>query len=254
MPWVRVDDAFYDHPKWIEAGPLAGWLGMCALAWCNRNQTDGFITYGKVQLLADFGLCAEIDDTNDPSDPHVSGWRVSPYALADRLVDVGLWERADGGFLIHDYLGYQKSAAQIKEIAMKRAESGRKGGLSNAEAPVEGDDQQTGSKPEAKPEAQSQSQSQEVLSEPPRGAASGAAPKRGCRIPDRFTVDEGMERWAKSQAPDVDWAMETRKFVNYWKAKPGKDAVKLDWGRTWQNWLLSAQGRTNGRGAVRTHL
>lgn len=33
---------------------------------------------------------------------------------------------------------------------------------------------------------------------------------------------------------------ETEKFRNYWAAKAGKDAAKLDWSKTWRNWLLRA--------------
>lgn len=207
MPWVRVDDAFYDHPKWIEAGPLAGWLGMCGLAWCNRNQTDGFIPHGKVQLLADFSMVGEVDQNEDPTEIHIEGWRVSPYILADRLIELGLWERAVGGFHVHNYLKYQKSADEIRDIAAKRAASGRKGGQSTREASDEADDKQTGSKPEANVEAQSQSQprsSNEELGAPespkknqqkppadfePSAAHHAYALKRG------LDLDDERERW-----------------------------------------------------------
>ena len=33
------------------------------------------------------------------------------------------------------------------------------------------------------------------------------------------------------------------KFKDYWLAKPGKDAVKLDWSRTWRNWCRSESER-----------
>jgi hypothetical protein len=28
------------------------------------------------------------------------------------------------------------------------------------------------------------------------------------------------------------------KFCNYWQAKSGKDATKLDWDKTFKNWVL----------------
>jgi hypothetical protein len=36
---------------------------------------------------------------------------------------------------------------------------------------------------------------------------------------------------------------ELAKFKNYWLAKGGKDAAKLNWQRTWINWLISADER-----------
>jgi hypothetical protein len=36
---------------------------------------------------------------------------------------------------------------------------------------------------------------------------------------------------------------ELAKFRNYWMGKAGKDAAKLDWQRTWINWLISADER-----------
>jgi hypothetical protein len=43
------------------------------------------------------------------------------------------------------------------------------------------------------------------------------------------------------QAGEVE--RELAKFKNYWFAKGGKDAAKLNWQRTWINWLISADER-----------
>lgn len=58
---------------------------------------------------------------------------------------------------------------------------------------------------------------------------------RGTRIPDDFAPDidaaisDGLSRQeAERQAAS---------FVDYWKAKPGKDAMKLDWPATWRIWF-----------------
>lgn len=94
MAWVRLEDGFMEHPKVIKAGPAAAWLFICGLGYANRNLTDGFIPSAVVPRLADLKGCA---------------------TLARRLVDVRLWERADGGYQVHDYLAYQPSAARLKE-------------------------------------------------------------------------------------------------------------------------------------------
>jgi hypothetical protein len=43
---------------------------------------------------------------------------------------------------------------------------------------------------------------------------------------------------------------EAAKFRNYWIAKAGAGASKLDWSATWQNWIINAcehGGPRNGR-------
>jgi hypothetical protein len=47
-----------------------------------------------------------------------------------------------------------------------------------------------------------------------------------------------MRSWASSRVPGVDVNTATEKFVNYWRAST-KNATKLDWTATWNNWLLS---------------
>lgn len=83
----------------------------------------------------------------------------------------------------------------------------------------------------------------------------GVAKKRrraevdGVRIPLPFEVTEHMRLEAKAisreRTPEhvasdafLDW--QTRKFVNYWKARTGGAGRKLDWEATWINWMMSA--------------
>jgi hypothetical protein len=65
--------------------------------------------------------------------------------------------------------------------------------------------------------------------------ASPSAQRRGERIPDDFEPDveaaisEGLSR------PDAE--REARTFVDYWRARPGREALKLDWPATWRVWF-----------------
>lgn len=83
------------------------------------------------------------------------------------------------------------------------------------------------------------------------GSPTGS-PKRknGTRLPDDFTVTPPMVEWARDNAPDVDGRVETEKFMDYWRAKPGKDGVKLDWPATWRNWFRTAQQRAETQRAT----
>ncbi|MCC7369668.1 MAG: hypothetical protein IT306_14660 [Chloroflexi bacterium] len=126
MVWVRLADDFVDHPKVSAAGPLAGWLYVCGLSYANRYATDGFIPVAQVRRLADVR---------------------EPDALATKLVEARLWERVNGGYMIHDYAEFQPSAAEIRrdrEAAAKRqaefrrrrseARNAARNGTSNAES------------------------------------------------------------------------------------------------------------------------
>lgn len=111
MPWVKLDDRFPDHPKIAQAGPLAGWLYICGLAYANRMSTDGHLPAGIIRRLADLDNAAE---------------------LADRLVSAGLWERADGGYTIHDYHDYQPTREHVEHVSRARADAGQRGGKQKA--------------------------------------------------------------------------------------------------------------------------
>jgi hypothetical protein len=41
------------------------------------------------------------------------------------------------------------------------------------------------------------------------------------------------------------------KFRNYWHAKSGSGATKLDWAATWRNWILDESERQNRKPANR---
>lgn len=75
-----------------------------------------------------------------------------------------------------------------------------------------------------------------------------SAAKRGTRIPEDFTVSQEMVVWAQRECPDVNGKFETAQFVDYWMAKPGANAVKLDWTRTWYTWMRRQQRDAVERG------
>ena len=109
MTWVKLDDTFPEHPKVEEVGPLAGWLHVCALCYCNRNLTDGFIPSARVARLADIS-------------------NVKRHVTA--LLRVGMWLEDDGGYRIHNFLEYQPSKAKVeadREAARKRMAALRAG-------------------------------------------------------------------------------------------------------------------------------
>jgi hypothetical protein len=115
MSWVSIDDNAPDHRKQIAAGPLACWLWTCGLCYCNRQPArDGFIPEGKVTVLYPLPQAKK---------------------LADKLVEVGLWKRVAGGYLVHDYHDYQLDRDELKErrerVSEARQKAGRAGGVAS---------------------------------------------------------------------------------------------------------------------------
>ena len=119
MSWIKLDDQFSHHPKVIQAGPLAGWLHVCALCYCAQYLTDGFIPNGVTNVLADY---SNIGVTDMEVTLGALGHDIEVRELVDRLVEVGLWEQVKKGYLIHDYLEYNPSKAQVLAERAKNAE------------------------------------------------------------------------------------------------------------------------------------
>lgn len=69
------------------------------------------------------------------------------------------------------------------------------------------------------------------------------APKRGTRLPDDWRPTDTTRAWTLQQTDPTSAALELEKFRNHWLSKTGRDATKLDWDRTWRNWILNARQR-----------
>ena len=60
---------------------------------------------------------------------------------------------------------------------------------------------------------------------------------RATRLPADWTLPEKWALWAMSERSDLDAAKVAEKFRDFWCAKAGKAALKLDWQATWRNWV-----------------
>jgi hypothetical protein len=143
MPWVRLSDDFYDHPKIMEVGPLGLSVWVAGLAYCNRNLTDGVLPESVAKRLMDFdGVAYQVASVGDFGG--VLEDDCAPLAI-ELLVNAGLLHREGHGcarcpqpkskhLVYHDYLEFQPSAAEIqadREAAkerMRRARDARRSG------------------------------------------------------------------------------------------------------------------------------
>lgn len=128
MAWVRIDDGVPHHRKFLQAGPAACWLWVCAVAYSQRQLTDGIVSREAVPTL---GVA-------------------SPKKLLDKLVTVGLLDVHTLGWKVHDYLDHNDSrdVALAKKATMSaaRSDAGKRGMASRWQS-----DNKQDNKPDNKP-------------------------------------------------------------------------------------------------------
>jgi len=227
MVWFRADDRFHasEPVKKIPAELRLAAIGLWTLTgtWSSQFLKDGDV---PAHIVLDFGASIE---------------------LANELVKCGLWKKRRGGFVFRDWEKWQptrdkveqKREEQTARVAAWRAKRAGNTGDGNAATK---DNEGVGNAPVIA------SRPDPTRPDPTLNKREGE--KRGSRIPDGFAVTPTMTQWAKTNTPTVDIAKATEKFINYWTAKAGAQASKLDWLATWRNWMLNEAER-NSTGKAR---
>jgi hypothetical protein len=115
MSWIKIDDQYSHHPKIIITGAIGVAIHVASLCYSSRYLTDGFIPQNALPLVLSIidgpGIIPEIKAMNWPQ----------------IMVDSGLWEKADGGYLIHDYLVYNPRKDKVLADRKAKSEAGQKG-------------------------------------------------------------------------------------------------------------------------------
>ena len=123
MPWGRVDDDFYDHPK-VKALPVAVRNAACGLYWRAVSYSNRYLTDGR---LSEAALLA-LDATPET---------ITALANIAPGMHFGLFEKCPGmrsGYRVHDFLDRNKSRAQVEAEREIKANSGRLGGIKSGES------------------------------------------------------------------------------------------------------------------------
>lgn len=93
-PYAPLSATYYQDDDIAEAGEAAELLYLRGLAFCAGRASDGYMSDSQVARFVGIGL----DDVQE---------------RAKRLVNVGLWERIDGGYVIRAWLKWNKSAEEL---------------------------------------------------------------------------------------------------------------------------------------------
>jgi hypothetical protein len=222
MPWFNVDDGLSSHPKTRAAGLPAIGLWTVAGSWASHYLTEGYVP-----------------------EWFVVSWPQGKR-LAAALVSAGLWHEADGGWQFHQWEERNRTKEEVetdraaararqKNYRDKRRSNGVSNGVTDSVTNAVSHTTQAlpiQSEPEASNEASTTSM--------PR--------KRATRLPDDWKPTEKDTAWQHEHGiDDVTARREAEKFRDYWRAKAGRDATKIDWSATWRNWLRNVLERTPQR-------
>ena len=110
-PWAKIDDRTYLHPKFVALDD-AGWsLWIRALLYACHYRTDGYLEAMVVRRMG------------------------AARKTIRELVHRRIWEAAEGGYRIHDFLDYQIDSQGQRpappspppELSAIRAAAGRRG-------------------------------------------------------------------------------------------------------------------------------
>lgn len=102
MPWFKVDDGFWRHPKVMDLPDPAVALWAKAGSWSADQLTDGEVPKAALRLF-----------------------NGKPKA-ADALVDAGLWTPSARGWEFHDWAEYQPTREQVEAKREQTAERVRR--------------------------------------------------------------------------------------------------------------------------------
>jgi hypothetical protein len=257
MVWAKLDDAILDNAKIAQVGVFGFAMHVAAITWCCRNLTDGFIPSSRIHCLLNLGnasgevtaklrsnCTAASADVDRLCDAWMDCGEIDATCIANDMIAAGLWEAANGGYMIHDFLVYNPSRKQVLEE--------RERGRERAKASI--------AKRKASPEAAPKLRRNftrtsdgpvpvpvPVNTNPPIGSPPSAEPRvrRGSRLPvDWVPSPDTLAALSAEGCTNAKEALPA--FRDYWFAVPGQRGVKLDWEGTYRNWVRRDSMTTRG--------
>lgn len=280
MTWFKVDDQLAFHSKAVEAGNTAMGLWVRAGAWAAAHLTDGFVPNRIVILLAE-GDSSQIESL------------VAARLWVPRDGGYQFHDWGDQQPTSHDVKERRRRDAERQAEWRDRRKQVRRGatdpsGVTDEGVPPESQrdtaSKQSSQQPDAHQQMDELSQRDSALPGPTRpdpkgsvathlgevaptgeGGAGGepsrkrsGASSRGTRLPDDWAPSEPEKQWVRENCirlTDRQKHVATQDFCDYWHAKAGKEANKLDWSLTYKRWMRknneeAPEAGRPGRGGV----
>ncbi len=152
------------------------------------------------------------------------------------------WTAADGT-LTNKRLSQELQ--YVTEVSEKRRSAGARGGRAKADR-NQGDSASQATvllKPGSSTKTKTNTEQDKSCSD------AIADRRRGSRLPATWALPKPWGEWAVSEGmAESRVRIEADKFRDYWTAKSGSGAAKLDWLATWRNWVRTAVASTPKRG------
>lgn len=221
IPWFKIDDGFWSHPKVLELSPDAVALWVRAGSYCAGHLTDGEVKPSILRLMG------ATDDA------------------AAELVESGLWDFEGGSWWFHDWAEYQPSASATKEKRAELSAQRRVAGSKGAAKRWQKDGNSDGNLPSVSHDTVDSKPIAPTRPDPTPTTSTEVDVKstRGARLSDSWMPSTDLLQWARAERPEIDPVKEADAFRDYWLSQPGQKGVKTDWDRTFKNWIRNSRGR-----------
>lgn len=242
--WIKMRSDLFTHPKVVRMSSALKADGRPALL-ADRMRTVG-------GLMAVWCLF----------DAHSTDGKLAGYSLEAIDEQVGMpgfgramasveWITEDAtGLVLPEFDKHNGQSAKRRAQEADRKREARKSSASGADKMRTREEKRREDKERG---ATTSAPTLELVSDD--ASKGGKTPaKRGTRLPaDWHPSDEDLA-WARSERHDVDLRAEVATFRDYWLAKAGADAVKLDWSATFRNWIRRAKTAGGGYNGHRPEL
>jgi len=214
-PYAPLAATYAADDAIIEAGEEAELLFLRGLAFCAASESDGFITRAQLKRFVGAGM----DNV---------------MQRAERLVEVGLWEEEESGFLVRAWLKWNASAEELGRARKKDRErkAAKKTDTFHSDRATDSDAESTPDSDDLSARNPDGIQT-EGLSES-SGIPGGFQPHAGARAGDSLNLTSLNENppTPPGGTRGRSRAEITRKFDDFWSAYPrkvGKDAARRAW-------------------------
>ncbi len=204
MPWFKVDDHFWSHPKTAELSTGATALWLRAGSWSAGHLTDGVVPKSMLRIFR------------------------ARQTWATELVSKGLWTDEQTSFKFHSWDEYQpsKEVVEARRNANKKRVSDWRSGKSNGVTETFGERNSNAAPDPTRPD-------------PSIEEAKASSPARSISLPSDWAPT--AEHFERATTLGVDIAREAVAFRLHAETHDRK-AVK--WNAAFTSWLMKAKPST----------